>query len=471
MKKKRYKLIQKAKELPEKPGVYLFKDINKQVIYVGKAFSLKKRVSSYFRGSSDNLKTSNLIEGTKYIDYILAQSEAEALLYEAQLIKKYQPKYNVLLKDDKAYPMIKLTVNEVFPRLLVARKKKDDAALYFGPYTDAGLLRESLKILRRMFPLRSCRKLPQKPCLYFHMGQCLAPCLKNCDTGLYNQAVKDLIMFLEGNHQKLVAKLKKKMYEFSQKKDYESAATLRNQINALSKISKAQKSQVYENLTEGLKNKLNLKKAPIKIDAFDVSNIFGDSSVGACVRFNNGKPDKKNYRRFRIKSVKGIDDYAMMNEIVSRRYRNIDNKKDLPDLILIDGGRGQLNAAKKALEILKIKVNLISIAKENEEIYFLNRKEPLVLPPYDNSLKYLQRIRDEVHRFAISYHRILRRKLASNSILKEIKGVGPKRYKKILEHYPDIEALKKVSKKDLEKIPSIDEKTAEEIVNFFAKVN
>ncbi len=465
------KLIKKAKELPNKPGVYLFKDINRQIIYVGKALSLKKRVNSYFRGKTENLKTRNLIKNLSYFEYILANSEAEALLYEAQLIKKHLPKYNILLKDDKAYPLLKLTVAELYPRLIVTRKEKNDGALYFGPYTDVSLLKEALQILRRRFPLRSCSRMPKQPCLYYHLKQCLAPCKKGLDTALYSQTVSELILFLKGNHAKLIAKLRKRMKYFSEHKLYEEAAVVRDQIYALSKISKDQKSNVFLNITQDLKDKLRFKKLPLNIDAFDVSNIFGSHSVGAAVRFKDGLPQKCNYRRFKIKSVDGIDDYAMMREIVLRRYKNINEKEVLPDLIIIDGGRGHLNAAQGALKILKLNITIISIAKEKEEIFFIDRPKALILPPHDKSLKFIQRLRDEAHRFAISYHRALRRKIATSSILKEIKGIGPKKYEALMNHFLTIDKVKKASVKDLRKIPIIDEKTAKEITKFFKKIN
>jgi excinuclease ABC subunit C len=465
------KLSKEAKKLPDKPGVYLFKDANKQVIYIGKALSLKKRVSSYFVGRADNLKTRNLIKKIRFFDYILAHSEAEALLYEAQLIKQHLPKYNILLKDGKAYPLLKLTVAELFPRLTITRKKRDDGALYFGPYTDGGLLKEALKILRRSFPLRSCAKLPKKPCLYYHLKQCLAPCKQNIDTVLYNQAVAELVMFLRGNYAKLIAKLKRKMKFYSDRKLYEEAAVIRDQIYALSKISRSEKSFIFSNVAQDLKRKLKLKRIPINIDAFDVSNIFGNQSVGASVRFKDGLPDKSNYRRFKIKSIKGIDDYAMMKEIVTRRYKNIHKKSLLPDLIVIDGGRGHLNAALAALKNLKVEIPIISIAKEKEEIFFVDRPKQLILQPYDKSLRFIQRLRDEVHRFAISYHRILRNKVTKASVLREIKGIGPKKYKVLMNHYSTIEKIKKANIKDLIKIPLIDEKTAQEITNFFKKID
>ena len=465
------KLSKKAKELPNKPGVYLFKDTNRQIIYIGKALSLKKRVNSYFSGKAENLKTSNLIKNLSYFEYILANSEAEALLYEAQLIKKHLPKYNILLKDDKAYPLLKLTVAELYPRLIVTRKEKNDGALYFGPYTDVSLLKEALQILRRRFPLRSCSRMPKQPCLYYHLKQCLAPCKKGLDIALYSQTVSELILFLKGNHAKLIIKLRKKMKYFSEHKLYEEAAVVRDQIYALSKISKDQKSNVFSNITQDLRDKLRLKKLPFNVDAFDVSNIFGSHSVGAAVRFRGGLPQKCNYRRFKIKSVDGIDDYAMMREIVLRRYKNMNEKEFLPDLIIIDGGRGHLNAAQGALQMLEINIPIISIAKEKEEIFFVDRSKPLVLAPHDKSLKFIQRLRDEVHRFAISYHRTLRKKITTSSILKEIKGVGPKKYKELMKHYPSVNEIKKATVKDLGKVPLIDEKTAKAINVFFKKIN
>jgi excinuclease ABC subunit C len=277
-------------------------------------------------------------------------------------------------------------------------------------------------------------------------------------------------MFLEGNYKKLISQLKQKMKCFAEERLYEEAANIRDQIKALSKISQARENEVFKDAILDLKDKLQLEKVPSKIDAFDVSNIFGSYPVGAAVRFKDGLPDKSNYRRFKIKSVRGIDDFAMMKEIVSRRYKKA-SKGNLPDLIVIDGGRGQLNAAVNALRTLKINIMVISIAKEKEEIYFVDSPKTLILPPYDKSLKLIQRLRDEVHRFAISYHRNLRNRVTTASLLKDIKGIGVKRYKELKKYYPSIDTLKKTGLKELKRVPLIDEKTAKEIIKFLKKIN
>ena len=460
------------KTLPDEPGVYIFKDKKGEVLYVGKALSLKKRVSSYFQSAGGNIKKKMLSEKAARIDYVLAESEAEALLYEAQFIKKHLPKYNVLLKDDKAYPLLKVTVGELYPRLLITRKKKDDNALYFGPFTDAGLLREAVKFLRRSFPLRSCNVIPRKACLYHHLGLCLAPCIKECSAGEYDVAVKEIILFLNGKYDKLIKSLRFRMSVFSKNKEYEKAARARDQVSAFSKLISKRPLGGFTDCLSDLKRVLKLSKLPRKIDAFDVSNIFGQQSVGAVVRFYDGRPDKKCYRRFKIKVKAGIDDYGMMREIVFRRYKHLKSGDiNLPDLIIIDGGRGHLNTARRVLERLNITAPIIGIAKERELIYLPQRPVPLKLAPNIKALQAIQRIRDEAHRFAIGYHHILRKKLSSKSILKEIRGVGPKRYKSLLRRFGDINRIKKAGLMELREAELINEKTARGIIEYFKKLH
>ncbi len=461
----------KLKQLPPSPGVYIFKDINKNILYVGKASSLKKRIRSYFQKRAMDTKRSQLVKKIDDIDYILTTSEAEALLYESQLIKRYKPKYNVVFKDDKAYPLLKLTINEKYPRLFIVRRKKDDDALYFGPYTEVGLLREALHFLRRFFPLRSCKDIPSKPCLYYHLGLCLAPCIRKVDLKEYGNVVKDLILFLRGRYNRLLQLLTERMNEASFRKDYEEAAKIRDQIKAFSKLVLREPKITSDDYLEDLRRTLRLKNLPNIIEAFDVSNIFGQQSVGAVVRFVKGKTDKNNYRRFKIKSTTAINDYQMMKEIVFRRYKRLkEDEGDLPDLIVIDGGRGHLNSAKSSLMNLSLDIPIISIAKEEELIYLLNRKRPVKLPPNSKALCLLQRIRDEAHRFAIAYHHILRRKLVKKSILKEIKGIGPKRYKGLIRRFGSIDEIKKASLEELLEVESLDEKSARNIIEYFKKM-
>lgn len=458
--------------IPDSPGVYLFKDASGQVIYVGKAASLKKRVKSYFQGRPADTKTQKLINQALSVDYIISDTEAQALLYEAQLIKEYRPKYNIILKDDKAYPLLKLTVNELYPRLFVARRKKDDGAMYFGPYTDAGLLKEALEYLRELFPLRRCRRLPKEACLYKDMGRCLAPCVEPQTEADYSEIIKELILFLEGKHRRLIKRLKKRMRLLSEEKKYEQAARVRDQIDTLSRLPVRRIIKDRERGLQELKKELKLAKAPRRIEAFDVSNILGAQATGAMIVFLNGRPYKKAYRRFNIKTVSGVNDYAMMREIIKRRYRKLkDAAEDIKvELIVIDGGRGHLMAACRELSVLGLKIPAVGIAKEEELIYMPGETRPLKLPLNSRALHILQQVRDEAHRFALSYHHKLRKRVATDSILKEIKGVGPKRYKELIDCFGSLEDIRRAGIKELTKVDSINEKTAQNIKDYFKKL-
>lgn len=407
-------LKEKIGVLPGSPGVYIMKGVAGEILYVGKANNLKKRVSSYFypnRRLGERIEA--LVRNVKDITYMPASSEAEALIYENGLIKQLAPKYNVALRDDKSYPMLKLTVTEKYPRLFITRQKKEDGSLYYGPYTNAKLLRQALTILRETFPLRTCGKMPKNVCLNYHIKQCLGPCAGKVGNEDYDKIVSELRLFLDGRRTDLVKALTKRMTEASAKEDFETAARLRNRIEALSAVREDFVSYRPIDETAELKTVLGLKKGLNTIEAFDVSNIMGKAAVGSMIYFYKGRPKKSEYRRFRIKTVEGIDDYAMMRELVRRRYtRLIEEKKPLPDLILIDGGKGHLSAA--AGELVKLGMAdtpVIGIAKEFEHIYRKDSKEPLVLPRESKALHLVERIRNEAHRFAISYHKRLRSKL------------------------------------------------------------
>ena len=403
------RLKNKIKNLPEFPGVYLFRDGAGRVIYIGKAKLLKKRVQSYFTRQLDS-KTQAMLSKVADLDYLITPTEAQAQILEASLIKERQPQYNIDLKDDKSFPWIRITCEE-FPAVSICRRKKQDkdsAALYFGPYTNAKLLRQAIKIIRRIFGFRSCKKIPAKgACLYYRVNLCPAPCIKKIDRGSYREIIEQIKMFLESRHARLLEELARKMKRAAQAKEFEGAARIRDQINALSAI----RLSPGINELEELKNALKLKKLPFRIEAFDISNISGKEACGSMVSFCAGLADKDNYRRFRIKTVQGIDDYKMLAEVVGRRYsRLIREKAALPDLILIDGGRGHLLTAKRVLDELGIRLPLISIAKEEENIYINGRLKALKLNREYAALNLIRRIRDEAHRFAVSYHHILRRK-------------------------------------------------------------
>ena len=411
------------KNLPDTPGVYIMKDGSGGVLYVGKANDLKKRVSSYFRPLSRlPERLESLISQVKDISYIPTITSAEALIYENGLIKQLSPKYNIALRDDKSYPLLKLTVNEKFPRLIITRERKDDGAVYYGPYTSAKLLKEALIILRKLFPLRTCNKMPKKTCLQFDIGQCLGPCVGKVKEDFYDGVAAELRLFLEGRRNELLKLLTEKMKELSKEERFEEALECRKRLEALSAVKEDRVYYRPADEAEELKNILGIKRKLEKIEAFDVSNIMGEEACGSLIYFFKGRPDKNEYRRFKIKTVEGMDDYSMMREIVRRRYaRSLDERRELPDLIVIDGGKGHLSVAVDELKKLGSEnIPVIGIAKparlqegavragvEFEHIYVKDRTKPIILPRESKALHLLERIRDEAHRFAISYHRKL----------------------------------------------------------------
>jgi len=418
-------LKEKIKQFPNSPGVYLFRANDGTILYIGKAINLKKRVSSYFNKTAKDPRIELMVSQAADVDFIVLKSEAEALVLEDKFVKEYQPKYNIDLKDDKRYPLIKITINEAWPRMQLVRKREEDGAKYFGPYTDVGTLRRVLKFLRKTFKVVSCKHKiinpkEQKHCLYYHLGECLGPEMAKRSPLEYQDTVKQVCLLLEGKGDELLKTLKAKMLYMSRHKNYERAAKIRDMIFDLERVvgSKIRKDvlrgAVYKPVeinaeVEDLRNVLGLTNLPLQIDAFDISNLFGQNAVGSLVVFRNGVPFKNSYRRFKIKTVTGISDYAMIKEIMLRRYsRLIEEEGKLPDLILIDGGLGQYNTAREVLLELGLgRIKTIGLAKKFEEIY---SPEIIKLPKYSSALKLLMRIRDEAHRFAITYHRKLRRK-------------------------------------------------------------
>lgn len=398
--------------LPDSPGVYKFKDASGRIIYIGKAKSLKKRVTSYFSRFL-SAKTQALVAKISDIEYTVTASEAQAELLEAALIKERQPYYNISLKDDKSFPLIKISSDE-FPLVSICRRKKagkDDASLYFGPYTDAAPLRQAFKVMRRIFGFRSCRRMPKQPCLYCRLKLCPAPCIGNISCAEYKELIDRIKLFLEGRYEELLEELYQDMKEASAKNDFEEAAKFRDQINALSVFRQGSSHEAVFNEMEGLKDLLKMDKIPERIEAFDISNISGKEATGSMVSFYRGRPDKNNYRRFRIKRQLKIDDYAMLREVVSRRYERVrrDNLK-LPDLVLIDGGKAHLLAAYGEIKNIGLDLPIVSIAKEKENIYVLGRAIPIRLKSDTPALNLIRRVRDEAHRFAVAYHHVLRRK-------------------------------------------------------------
>nr|WP_272873291.1 excinuclease ABC subunit UvrC [Alteribacter salitolerans] len=563
-------LKEKISLVPAQPGCYLMKNKHGTIIYVGKAKVLRNRVRSYFSGSHDK-KTQRLVSEIRDFEYIVTSSNVEALVLEQNLIKKYEPRYNVLLKDDKHYPYLKVT-NEEHPRLITTRKVKKDGAKYFGPYPNAFAANETKKLLDRIYPLRKCRTLPDRVCLYYHIGQCMAPCEFEVSQEKNKEIVSQVVRFLNGGHKEIKDELFKKMHEASEELNFERAKELRDQVQHIEAVMEKQKmaltdlvdrdvfgfaydkgwmciqvffvrqgklierdvsmfpmyqdpeddfytfiGQFYDddqhkkpkeiflpeeadealvsefldvnalkpkkgqkkelvklavkNASIALKEKFDLidrdeKKTivaveelgkalhidtPHRIEAFDNSNIQGVDPVSAMVSFLDGKPDKKSYRKYKIRSVEGPDDYDSMREVVRRRYfRLLKDEQPLPDLIVIDGGKGQISAAQGVLEDeLGLAIPVCGLVKDEKHrtSQLMIGDPPRVVPLKKTSQEFylLQRIQDEVHRFAISFHRNVRKKTMFTSILDDIEGIGEKRKKALLKHFGSVKRLKEAS--------------------------
>ncbi|MDR2437184.1 MAG: excinuclease ABC subunit UvrC [Endomicrobium sp.] len=421
----------KLEQIPKLPGVYIMRDGIGNIVYIGKAKSLKDRLSSYFNADT-NSKAASVITAMRKIDYILCTSEREALIVEGQLIKKIKPYFNSMWKDDKSYPYIKFSISEDFPRLTFTRKKNDDGSLYFGPYPQLSYIKKLVRWLVKFFKIRPCKlnfrqlKLPEeknvKSCIYYHTDMCSAPCMGNISPKNYKNKIKDVVLFLNGKFKKLRDEWQTRMIDLSDNMCYEEAKEIRDRLYAIENmservmISEITQNEINKSVQRAasineLKNVLGLKNTPAVIEGFDNSNIQGTNAVASMVRFHNGIADKKNYRRFKIKTVEGSDDFATMREVVFRRYSSLIRKNEkFPDLILIDGGKGQLRAAVSALEELQVNIPIVSLAKKNEEIFSPTKDKALVISKHCNALKLLQSVRDEAHRFALAYHRHLREK-------------------------------------------------------------
>ncbi len=456
----------KIGDFPDAPGVYLMKDKAGRILYVGKASSLKKRISSYFQKPAGE-KTQALLLRTSDIDYIQTVSGAQALLLENSLIKKHEPYYNAALKDDKSYPFVKISTRDTYPYLAIVRGKREQGAKYYGPYTNVKLLRAAVKALRAIFPFRSCRRLPKKPCLYWQLKLCPGMCVQQIDRRVYRQTLRQLGLFLEGRYKQLLKQLKEMMLRAAQDESFEEAAALRDRINSLSEIITQTKEMKFQDLILELKKVLKLPRAPYRIEAFDISEIGGTGLSGSMVSFLAGRPDKNNYRKFKIKTVRGINDYAMIREVLRRRYSRQGQKGalPLPDLVMIDGGKGHLSCARKELASLGLaKIPVIALAKRLENIY-TSGGEVLSLPEDSKVLHLLQRVRDEAHRFAISYHHKLRQKEMQISQLDSIPGIGARRKQSLLRHFKSVQAIKQASVEDLLKVKNIDKRTAQNIIH------
>lgn len=394
---------------PDACGIYLMRNRIGEVLYVGKANSLKKRLLSYLAKDISD-KTAALISKVADVEFRLTANEAMALLAEAALVSDLKPHYNISLKDDKSFPYV-LISQEKFPAIYITRKKDESKGKYLGPYTNAKLLKSALKIIRHSFGFRSCKRLPEKSCIYYRINLCPAPCIGKISPQEYNAIMGKVALVLAGKTDLLIGKLNKLMQDKAKIRDFESAARIRDQITVLSEMSASPNRFSRPEELEDLKNRLNLKDLPKVIEGFDISNISGQHSVGSMVSFKNGVADKNNYRRFRIRNIVGINDYKMLAQVVTRHYsRLIRENKKLPDLVLIDGGKGHLFMAALVLKKLNLNIPLVSIAKEKEHIYSSQKLGNLNFPKDALALNLIRRVRDEAHRFALSYHHLLRKK-------------------------------------------------------------
>lgn len=619
-------LRDQIRSLPLKPGVYIFRDAQGEPLYIGKAINLRQRVRSYFHGRSQSIKIRRLMEQAQDLDYVITDSELEALLLECNLIKKHRPKYNVRLRDDKHYPYIKVDLTDPWPRVYITRKAERDGARYFGPYTDSTSVRRTLDLLNKLFPYRSCTMAitgdAPRPCLDYHIRRCLGPCISAVSQEEYRQVIDQVCLFLEGKHELILRDLRQRMDEAAERLEFERAGWLRDQIRAVEKVAERQKiistrmedqdvvafarangeacvevffirsgkvmgrehfllegtqdedgrailtqfiTQFYDkapyvppeilighelermeiveqwlqekrgdrvsirvprrgpkrqlldevaaNAAEALAQMrqrwmanrqkasaavneladvLQLDEPPRRIECYDVSNVQGTAVVGAMVVFEDGQPSPGQYRRFQIKAVEGQNDVAALQEMLRRRFRRAlaagvppvpgdtvalelapgehvarrsgDGWAAWPDLIIIDGGRGQLNAALDVLRDLGLKhLPVIALAKPREEVYTPEHPDPLVPPRGSAALFLLQRIRDETHRCAVTYHRRVRRRRAMASPLDEVPGIGGKRKTALLRHFGSLQAIQNASIEDLARVPGMTRAAAERL--------
>ena len=610
-----FDIQEELKKLPGKPGVYIMHDEKDNIIYVGKAISLKNRVRQYFQSSRNKgAKIEQMVTHIRRFEYIVTDSELEALVLECNLIKEYRPKYNTMLMDDKAYPFIKVTVEEPFPRVMLARKMVKDKSKYFGPYTSAGAVKDTIELIRKLYQIRSCnRKLPrdigkERPCLNYHIHQCKAPCQGYISQEEYRESVNEVIHFLNGNYDIILKELEERMEEASEALEFEKAIEYRELLTSVQKIAQKQKitdtagedrdilavaveeeeavvqvffirggrligrdhfylkiakgetqseilssfiklfyagtpyipprlmlpeeiedlAVIEEWLTKrrghrvrlivpkkGTKEKLvelakknaqlvlstdkeRLKREEgrtigavkelekllgltgiVRMEAYDISNTNGFESVGSMVVYEKGRPKRNDYRKFKIKGVQGADDYASMEEVLTRRFEHGLREKEegkemggftlFPDLILMDGGKGQVNVALRVLDKLRLNIPVCGMVKDDSHrtrgLYYQN--EEISIDKDSESFKLITRIQDEAHRFAITFHRQLRSQGQVHSILDDIPGVGPARRKDLMRHFENIEAIKNATVEQLKELPSMNEKSARDVYNFF----
>ena len=467
------KIVQKLRELPKVPGVYLYRDKKGTVIYVGKAINLKNRVSSYFKSKRLDPKTARLVENIDSLETILCESEIEALILESELIKRYKPKYNFEWKDDKNYCYIRLT-KEDYPRVEVVRQVIDDKSTYFGPFVDSQSVRLTLKTLRKVFPYCTCGLSEGKVCLFYHLNLCPGHGPNFTTPKEYQKIIYNLSQFLKGKNEHIRKSMEKEMKLFVKKQEFEKAALIRDRLVALNQVRfrhviKESRDLSLDKALQGLAYSLNLVEIPERIECYDISNISGANAVGSMVVFEKGIPTKGDYRRFRVRGVAGSNDFAMLQEVLRRRLSKIDSGKDtsfrkVPDLIVIDGGKGQLSACKQVLDNADLQVPIVGLAKKMEEVYSLDLRGVYkkTIFPENSVVKFLlQRIRDEAHRFAITYHRNLRSKTMTSSVLEQIPGIGPSTYKKLIREFGSVKKIKESSVEEISKVVGV--KIAEKV--------
>lgn len=475
-------LIKFVKGFPDRPGVYLMRDENGEIIYVGKAKSLRKRVSSYFRHTHASPRLNKLVDTIRDISTMRTETEIEALILENRLIKLYQPFFNVDLKMNERYAYIKITA-EKHPRIIVTRVKMDDGAVYIGPYVRVSEVRALLRLVERYLPLRSCggaEAKPQngRPCMKYSLGRCLAPCCGLCTENEYRDRVADVALLLQGHGAELVERLRKRMDKAARELKFEEAAHLRDTIRAIWRVSRQQntipeipsgKDNFWEVLNS-MQRTFHLPVLPWRIDGFDISHSAGNFTVGVAVVFEQGYPNPSLYRKFNIRTVEGIDDFRSMKETLTRRYKRcLEGQEPLPQLILIDGGPVQLEFAMQALDDLGIhNIPIISLAKEFEEVYMPNQKEPVRLDHTDPVLRLLQHVRDESHRFAITSHRTRRGKSFTRSKIEEVPGIGRAKAAMLITKFGSVRAIKDLPPEELAAAPGIGPALAKRIL---AKLN
>jgi excinuclease ABC subunit C len=456
------KLTAKLKTLPKEPGVYFHKDAKGTIIYIGKAAVLKNRVSSYFQQSRHrDAKTSLLVGEIVDLDWITVDSEAEALFLESEFIKRYKPKYNIDLRDDKHFIYIKIPMQDEWPVITYVRRPMDDKATYFGPFTSSDAVRAAMRQLRKVFPYvtHSVNPMPKRGCLHYHIGLCPGPECGAITSAEYKRSLRRLMLYLHGEKTKLTDQLEKEMKRAAKKQDFELAANRRNQLNNLRAMAKKMIFSDKETFDlsrdqalVGLADRLQLVGLPRRIECYDISHLQGSDNVASMVVFTDGVPNKEEYRRFKMRLV-GNDDFAHMREVMQRRFTGKNLEQWLkPDLLVIDGGKGQLSSALSVLDELGIAIPAIGLAKREEEII---RRLPtggfevIQLPLSSHVLQLLQRVRDEAHRFAVTYHGILRGKRQTASLLDEVPGVGPATRKRLIRSFGSVAGVKAASYEEL----------------------